>query len=209
MDNTKEIYIIGIGHNTGVTIELAESAGFIVKGLIHYNHELTGQERWGYPIVAQTQDFIKNNISSLNFALSMGDNGIRKTVFKKILNKGGKFPVLIHPSAVISRFSTFESGVQIHANTTIQCDVLIKQNSIISYGVGITHNVEVGEHCYIAGHSIIGAYTKINRNVFIGMGTNTVSGKVQYIGENAYIGAGSLVINNVERETKIYGRPAK
>ena len=209
MTSHKEIYIVGIGHNTGVTIELAESAGFIVKGLIHYNHELIGKERWGYPIVAQTDDFIQQEIHSLNFALSMGDNTIREDVFQKILRKGGIFPVLIHPSAVVSRFSKLETGVQIHANAVIQADVVIRQNSIISYGVGITHNVSIGENCYIAGQSIIGAYTNVYDKVFVGMGTTTVSGKVQYIGENAYIGAGSLVMSNVERETKIYGRPAK
>ncbi|MBF0597495.1 PglD-related sugar-binding protein [Faecalibacter rhinopitheci] len=209
MNNDKEIYIVGIGHNTGVTIELAELSGYKVVGLLHYNHELVGQERWGFPIVSQTDDFLNNNISYLNFALSMGDNQIRKDVFEKIRTKGGNFPNLIHPSAVVSRFSSLEIGVQVHANSTIQSDVLIKQNSIISYGVGITHNVEVGEHCYIAGYSIIGAYTKVYNNVFVGMGTVTVSGKVTYIGENAYIGAGSLVINNIEQNSKVYGRPAK
>lgn len=209
MTSDKEIYIVGIGHNTGVTIELAESAGFIVKGLIHYNHELIGQERWGYPIVAQTDDFIQQEIHSLNFALSMGDNTIREDVFQKILSKGGFFPVLIHPSAVVSRFATLENGVQIHANAVIQADVIIKQNSIISYGAGITHNVAIGENCYIAGHSIIGAYTQIENNVFIGMGTTTISGKVKNIGKNVIVGAGSLVTKSIERDCKIYGRPAK
>lgn len=35
----KDIYILGVGHNTGVYIDLAQSCGYNVKGLYHYNNE--------------------------------------------------------------------------------------------------------------------------------------------------------------------------
>lgn len=208
MENN-EIYVIGIGHNSIVTIDLAELSGFKVIGLIHYNKELTGQFRWGYPIISDTESFLKKDIKKLNFALSMGENKIRKELYVKIKNKGGIIPQLIHPTSSVSKFSELEEGVQIHANATIQADVIIKENSIISYGSGLTHNVIVNAHCYIAGHSIIGAYTKIEELVFIGMGTTTVSGKVPFIGNNSLIGAGSLVTREVKPHSIIYGRPAK
>ena len=39
----KEIYILGVGHNTPVYIDLVESCGYTIKGLYHYNEELTGK----------------------------------------------------------------------------------------------------------------------------------------------------------------------
>lgn len=205
----KEIYIVGIGHNSGVTVELAELNGYKILGLIHYNSELMGEFKWGYPVVSDTETFFKQDITKFNFALSMGGNAIRKEVYKIIKNKGGALPTLIHPSASVSRFSILSEGVQIHANVTIQPDVIVKENSIISYGVGLSHNVTVCEHCYIACHSLIGAYTIIDRNVLIGMGTTTVSGKVEKIGHDTTVGAGSLVIKSIPANTVVYGRPAK
>ena len=38
----KEIYILGIGHNTSVYIDLAEACGYEIKGLYHYNGDRTG-----------------------------------------------------------------------------------------------------------------------------------------------------------------------
>ncbi|UJF29148.1 hypothetical protein L0B70_09885 [Kaistella sp. 97-N-M2] len=209
MMEQKEIYIIGIGHNSAVTIELAELNGYRIMGLIHYNNELTGKTQWGYPIVSDTESFLKQDIASVNFALSMGDNTIRKEVFDTIKKQGGMLPLLIHPTASVSRFSVLNEGVQIHANVTVQPDVVVKENSIISFGVGLTHNVTIAEHCYIAGHSLIGAYTVVEENVLVGMGTTTVSGKVEKIGHDTVVGAGSLVMSTIAPKKVVYGRPAK
>jgi sugar O-acyltransferase (sialic acid O-acetyltransferase NeuD family) len=206
---SNEIYIFGIGHNTAVTIELAELNGYDIKGLIHYNNQLTGHERWGFPVISDAENFLKKNLTDLNFALSMGDNLIRKKLYYGIKKQGGNIPLLIHPNSSVSRFSLLSEGVQIHANATIQPDVVIKENSIISFGVGVSHNVTIEEHCYIACHSLIGAYTSIQQSVLIGMGTTTVSGKVQSIGQNSTIGAGSLVLSAIAAEKIVYGRPAK
>lgn len=205
----KDIYIVGIGHNSAVTIELAELNGYRIIGLIHYNNELTGKAQWGYPIVSDTESFFKQDIGSINFALSMGNNTVRKAVFDTIKKEGGMLPLLIHPTASVSRFSVLSEGVQIHANVTVQPDVIVKENSIISFGVGLSHNVTVGEHCYIACHSLIGAYTVVEQNVLVGMGTTTVSGKVEKIGHDTVVGAGSLVINTIAPKKVVYGRPAK
>ena len=40
----KIIYALGIGHNTPVFIDLAESCGYVVGGLYHYNGDRTGQK---------------------------------------------------------------------------------------------------------------------------------------------------------------------
>ena len=36
----KKIYILGIGHNTPVYIELAENCGYQIEGLFHYNDKM-------------------------------------------------------------------------------------------------------------------------------------------------------------------------
>ena len=43
----------------------------------------------------------------------------------------------------------------------------------------------------------------------MGQGALTISNKVKYIGEKAYIGAGSLITKSVEKKNVVMGRPAK
>lgn len=206
----KDIYVLGIGNNTPVIMELAELNGYNLKGL--YNYTLDGIESTflGIPVLGTYDDLFENPLDNLRFCLSMGDNKIRKNLFKKLLGSGAIIPSLFHPTASISKYAKISSkGVIVQANATIQATVEVDSNTVVSYNVGITHSTKVGKHCYIAGQTVIGAYTKINEGAFIGMGAVTISSKVPYIGEWSKIGAGSVVTRPVEKETVVFGNPAK
>lgn len=64
----KEIYALGIGHNTPVFIDLAEACGYSIKGLYHYNSDRTGQLDHGFKIIGSFEDlFSKGNLNDMNF----------------------------------------------------------------------------------------------------------------------------------------------
>ena len=206
----KEIYILGVGHNTAVYIELAEACGYSVKGLYHYNDERTGEIDHGVEIIGSYSDLYNiGDISDKNFALSMGDNKIRVEVATKIKELGGNLPNLIHPTAVVSRFCEMGEGIAIHANAVVHPDTKIGNYTTMSCNTTLIHNSEIGCGCYLAGGVIIGAYTIIEDYTFFGLGAITISGKVPYIGEKAYIGAGALVTKPVESKNVVMGNPAK
>jgi UDP-perosamine 4-acetyltransferase len=206
----KEIYILGIGHNTPVFIDLVEACGYQLKGLYHYTNGLTGDFDHGYPILGTYDDLWQEpSLSGKCFALSQGDNKIRKELFDKIISRGGSVPTLVHPGAHVSRFAKLGNGTVIHVGTVVHPDVKIGDNTIVSYNSSITHNAVIGNSCYIAFGAMIGAYVCIEDNVFIGIGANLISGKVDRVGCNAYIGAGALVTKSVEACTVVAGFPAK
>lgn len=206
----KKVYLLGIGHNTPVFIDLAEHCGYEVAGLYHYNADRTGETEHGFEIMGSFDDlYQRENLNSMTFLLTMGDNAIRMEVARKLRNKGGQVPSLLHPTAVISRFAQIKEGVCISAFSYIQADSLIDQDTIILSGVNISHNNTIGKGCFIAGGATLGAYTTVGDGVFIGQGALTVSSKVKNIGDNAYIGAGSLVTKSIQANDRVAGRPAK
>ena len=206
----KEIYILGIGHNTPVFIDLVEACGYKLMGLYHYTAGLTGRLDHGYPILGTYDDlWQESSLAGKTFALSQGDNRVRKDIYDRIISKGGSVPTLVHPNAYVSRFAKLGSGTVIHVGTVVQPDVIIGENTVVSYNSSITHNTVIGNNCYIAMGAMIGAYVNIEDEVFIGIGANLISGKVDRVGHNAYIGAGALVTKSVEAETVVAGFPAK
>ena len=212
MGNEKKlIYALGEGHNTPVFIDLAEAAGYKVVGLYHYNDDRTGDFDHGFKIYGSFKDlFNSSSLQNMNFLLTMGDNHIREDLTKIIIQKGGFVPSIIHPTAVISRFSKISDvGVYISAFTHIQADTFINEGSIILSGVNVSHTNIVGKYCFIAGGATIGAYTKVEDYVFIGQGALTISGKVERIGSNSFIGARSLVTKSIDNNVKVVGIPAK
>lgn len=206
----EKIYILGVGRNTPVYIDLALTCNYEIGGLFHYNNEKNGQLIHGFEILGSFEDlFSQYKIAGKNFAMSMGDNKIRRDISLKIRENGGMTPNLINPTAYVSRFVKMGTGVVVHANASIQADVIIGDDSVISFNVDLVHNSVIEEGCFIAGGSIVGAYTNVKKFAFIGIGAKVVSGKVAYIGENSKIGAGSVVINNVEDNSIVAGVPAK
>lgn len=207
----KKIYVLGIGHNTPVFIDLAESCGYTIVGLYHYNDERTGQIEHGFEVVGSFNDlFSIGNLSGMNFLLTMGDNNIRATLIDRILQQGGSVPCMIHPTAVISRFAEISAvGVYISAFTHVQADTSIDTGTILLSGVNVSHTNKIGKYCFVAGGATVGAYTTVGDFAFIGQAVLTISAKVEYIGHHAYVGAGSLVTKSIEPYQVVMGRPAK
>ena len=207
----KEIYALGTGHNTPVFIDLAEACGYTIKGLYHYNADRTGQSDHGFKVIGSFEDlFSKGNLNGMNFLLTMGDNKIRTFISERIIKQGGCVPTLVHPTAIVSRFSTIsKTGVYISPFTYIQADSTIGDNTIILSGVNISHTNKIGNSCFIAGGATIGAYTTVEDFVFVGPGALSISGKVSKIGQHSYIGARSLLTHEVPPYSVIAGSPAK
>lgn len=210
MMENKEIYILGVGRNTIVYVDLVEACGYKVAGLYHYNDERIGELIYGHKIVDSNNNlFKKASLTGMNFAISVGNNKIRAELAKNIRGLGGNLPTLIHPTAVVSKYTQLAQGVVIHANSVIQADVIIGQDSTVSYNVSVSHTSKIGKNSYLACNSNIGASFEIQDNVLIGQSAVIVSSKLNYVGHDSLIGAGSVVIRDVEPYSVIAGNPGK
>lgn len=206
-----DLYALGIGHNTPVFIDLAESCGHSIAGLYHFNDTRTGEIDHGFEIIGSFNDlFSRDSLAGMSFLLTMGDNFIRENLIRTIVGKGGTVPTLIHPTAVISRFAEIsDTGVYISAFTHVQADTRIGEGTILLSGVNVSHTNSIGRYCFVAGGATIGAYTTVEDFVFVGQGALTISGKVGHIGKNSLIGARALVTHDVEPGSIVAGMPAK
>ena len=84
----------------------------------------------------------------------------------------------------------------------------IGQFSIISQGVNIAHHTEIAEGVFCAMGSNIGGCLKIGAMSFVGMGATVVT-KAKKVGKEVTVGAGAVVINEVEDYHVVAGVPAK
>lgn len=210
MKETKEIYVLGIGHNSIVYIDLLEQLGYTIKGLYHYNSELTGEFYYGYQILGSFDDLYSiGDFSGMNFTLSMGDNRIRMSVFENLISMGGNIPTLIHPKADVSKYAQLGEGVVIHSNAVVHPGVILGNNTVISCNSTLIHQSKLGNHCYVAGNALIGAYAQVGNQVFIGLSAVIISDKVKSIGDNTVIGAGAVVSSSVEANVVVAGVPAR
>ena len=209
MTSNKDIYILGIGHNTIVTIDLAETCGYNIAGLYHYLEDRTGEEYFGHKIIASNNTLFKQNLEGKNFAISVGNNDIRSELFSKIKERGGNLVTLIHPTAVVSKYSKINNGVHIYANSIIDPDTEIGEDTIISSKSSVLHGSIIGKHSFLAPDVVLGANTMVEDYAFIGLNATIISNKANLIGKHSVVGASAVVAKTVEENTLVVGMPAK
>lgn len=205
----RNIYVLGVGHNTIVTIDLAESCDYTIAGLYHYQNERMGEMYFGHRIIGCNEELFTQDLHGKNFAISVGSNDIRADLFNKIIERGGNVVTLIHPSAVVSKYSKIGNGVCIHALSVVAPDTVIGDDCVISHNDLVTHGVRMGNHCFLASNIVLGAYTVMRDYAFIGSGATIVSAKAKELGCHSLVGAGAVVIKPIPDNAVVVGNPAK
>jgi UDP-3-O-[3-hydroxymyristoyl] glucosamine N-acyltransferase len=120
-------------------------------------------------------------------------------------NQEGELKRIPHLSQLI-----IENYVDIGSNTTIQRGILrptiVGEGTRIGPNCDIGHEVKIGKHCIITGMTLVAGATKIGDCTYIAP-HSTIRNSIR-IGNNAFVGIGSLVIDDVPDGTTVVGRPA-
>jgi UDP-3-O-[3-hydroxymyristoyl] glucosamine N-acyltransferase len=148
---------------------------------------------------------IKNTIIGNNCTIQSGTT-IGEDGFAFERYSSGKLEHFPHLGKVI-----INDNVEIFANCSIARGSM--QNTVIGKGtkidslVHIAHNVNLGQDCEITAGTIIGGSTIIGNSVWTGL-NSTMKDNI-HIGNNVIVGAGAMVIKNVEDNDIVAGVPAK
>ena len=112
---------------------------------------------------------------------------------------------------VISQFSRFFTGIEIHPGATIG------RRFFIDHGMGVVigETAEIGDDVLIYQNVTLGGtgnergkrHPTIGNNVVIGTGAKVLGGI--RIGDNARIGAGSVVVRSVPENSTVVGIPGR
>jgi sugar O-acyltransferase (sialic acid O-acetyltransferase NeuD family) len=142
------------------------------------------------------------------FTIGIGKPVLRKKLYDKFTEIGGKFVSLISPHAIIGHFgNTIGEGCNIMAGTIITNDVIINKGVLVNLNCTIGHDCEIGNFVemspgvHISGNCFLGDYSVIGTNA-------SVLPKIK-IGKNVIVGAGSVVTKNLPDNCVAVGIPAK
>jgi len=204
-----EIHLLGVGHNTPVFIDLVEACGLRVAGIYHYNASKVGEVCGNKLVTGTHEQFFQADPTGKVCVLTMGDNEIRCALADRLKDSGAIVPTLVHPLAVVSSSAHLEEGVVVHALAVVQAGAKIGRDSVISAQSLVVHSSKIGRGCYISSQAMVGAYAEVGELVLVGMGSCLVSGKAKSVGDKATIGAGAVVLSDVEAATVVVGNPAR
>lgn len=200
--NKNQIIIIGYsGHSYGC-IEIAINTGFSVIGYCDINKKSVNP--YGLKYLGNEKDIYINN----KVFISIGNNVIRKKVFKKIENSDDFLNLsLKHPNSIISNSSQIKNQTLISAGVIINPQVKINKGCIINTGAIIEHECNIGSFSHIGPGSVLLGNVSIGNNCMIG--ANSVIKQGVKIGNNVVVGAGSVILDDIHDNLTMVGNPGK
>lgn len=171
------------------------------------SNDIIGTVIDGLPILG-SDDFIMNYDKELSVVIAIGNGSLRKklsTLYSKKANV--EFPNIIAPNAIMSHdykigignIITF--GCFVSINATIGNFVLANWRCIIGHDCIVKDYASLYADSQLSGNTIVGECSTI------GTGGRTFQGKK--IGDNSFVGAGSVAFKDVPDNCSVLGVPAK
>lgn len=192
--------LFGAGSHCKVIIDIIlESKAFIIDKIVDH-HPKTA---FVFDIPVWDFNAIKS-FEGLPFIISIGDNKSRKRVAESIQ---AHYLKVIHPKAVVSRFSNISEGTVVMAGAIINADAKIGKHCIINTGSIIEHECLLGDFVHISPSASIAGNVTVGEGSYIGIGASVIQGVT--IGKWVVIGAGAAIIADVPDYAVVVGVPGK
>lgn len=201
----KPILLIGNGGHAKVVKEIIELSdeyelkGYLTDDITEYDKE---------------ENLIYDNLKNIHlykakylFHIAIGNNHIRKKLFNKIKISIEQFPVLKHPSAIISSSAKIDNGTVIMANSVINAETSIGMHNIINTGSIIEHDNLIKDYVQISPNSTLTGGVEVGEASQIGASATVLP--TLKIGDDVIVGAGATVVNHVANHQIVVGTPAK
>lgn len=205
----KDIVIIGAGGFGREVAWLIEDINKVNKewnmiGFVDDNESIQGKEINGYKVIGNIE-WLKNQ--KLNVVSAIGNPLVKKQTIEKLKDSENSYPVLIHPSVILSEQVNIGEGSIICAGTIMTVNIEIGKHVILNLDCTIGHDATIGDYTTILPSVNVSGSTSIGKCVNIGTSTAIIQGVS--IVENSVLGAGTVVVKDINEEGTYVGVPAR
>ena len=202
----KKVVIIGAGGHAKVIADIIEKSGDEIVGFLDDNKKIGTTIINDYKVIGDLNNRFAMAVTkeNLEFIIAIGDNKKREEISH---SPNLKFYTAIHPSAQIGLDVEIQEGTVIMANACINSSAKIGKHCIINTGAIIEHDNIIEDFVHISPNVALGGTVKIGKSTHVGIGS-TIKNNIT-ICENCKIGAGAVVVKDIEKEGTYIGVPAK
>lgn len=203
----KNLILVGGGGHCKSVIDVAESAGYNILGILDMPEDV-GKQVLGYKVIG-TDDDITLYVDKAEFVITVGfikNPAIRIKLCNKVKEAGGKLATVIASTAHVSEYSTIGEGTVVMHQAFVNAGAHIGANCIINTNCNIEHDAHVGNQCHISTGTMVNGDCKIGERVFVGSQSVLANGVT--IGDDIIVGAASFVRKSIEEKGIYSGNPA-
>jgi sugar O-acyltransferase (sialic acid O-acetyltransferase NeuD family) len=193
-----KLIIIGASGHGKVVADIAALNGY--KDIVFLDDDESIRECAGYPVIGKSTEAPDGEIF-----VAVGNADTRKRLME--LYKDRVLPVLIHPNAVVAEGVEISVGSVVMAGVVINPGARIGKGCIINTSSSVDHDCIVEDFCHVSVGAHLSGTVVVGTGTWIGTGA-IVSNNINICG-GCMIGAGAVVIKDIDEPGTYVGVPAK
>lgn len=208
-----ELLIIGTG---GLAREAAQLARQIDPDAIRWNqisfvaedHSSVGQ-RFSHGEIRFTDAKLHSYVANADVVIGIGNPKVRREIAQSLSDHSKfSFPNLIHPSVDIESICVrMGQGNLVTKGVVVTCDIEIGDFNVINWNSTIGHDVSIGSYNVINPGCNLSGHVSVGDECLIGTGTQVLEHLV--IVGGVIVGAGSVVTRSLVDRGTYFGIPAR
>ncbi len=204
-DNNKYVLIGYSGHGL-VVAEAAMDNGLSV---LYYTDKIqVNNNPFGLAYIGDESDeHFTGWQKGWGFLLGIGNNIVRETVAKNVLQHNEQIITVIHGDASISKNAVIEQGSFVARGVCVNAFANIGEYVILNTGCLVDHGCKVQNGAHIAPGAVLAGDVTVGKRTFIG--ANAVIKQGVTIGDDILIGAGAVVVKDILKPGRYAGNPAR
>ena len=208
----KPLVIVGagdFGRETSWVVERMNEHGdsWELLGFIDDDPNVQGTILEGYPVLG-TISWFENQTQKLWAVCSITKGSVRRRVTDRIFKQHNIFPArLIDHSVIIGRNVRIGVGSIVCAGTVLTINCVLEEHTIINLNCTIGHDTVLETCCTVQPGSNISGKVRVGCCTDVGTGTKIIQGLS--IAPKTVLGAGAVIINNIEQSGTYVGVPAR
>lgn len=206
----KNIVIIGaggVGREVSLIIEKINKLkatwnliGFIDDNVNNWNKVING-----YPVIGGMDSLEKLPLDTY-VVIAIANYNAKKKIVNKIDNKF-KFATIIDPKVWIHDYMTIGEGTIIYEGAILTANIEVGNHVIISPKCGVGHDSIIKDYVSLLWNVNVSGNDVIEEGVMMGSGSTVIQGK--RIEKGSTVGAGAVVIDDIDSYSTVVGVPAK
>lgn len=196
----------GHGRELADVVEACAQAGEDLElvGYVDDAGRMQGQTIHGVPVLGPLA-WLTTHAADVTAVLAIGIPRVRRQVLARL--DAVTFATLVHPRAVTTKWVKLGEGVIVTAGVVMSNDIEIGAHTHLNRCATIGHDVRIGECVHVSPGVVVSGNVTIGDDVDIGAGAVLLPGVT--VGARTIVGAGAVVTKDLPADVTAVGVPAR
>jgi sugar O-acyltransferase (sialic acid O-acetyltransferase NeuD family) len=205
----KRLLIIGAGGFGREVLGWAQqtldfTSEWVFGGFLDDNPQALDGFGYGESVIGSVSGYAPGELDF--FVCAVGNPRTKEALVRTILEKGGRFVTLIHPSVIMGNHVILGRGVILCPRVVLTSDIVVGDFVSLNVGTAVGHDVVIGDWSQTSAFCDLTGFTRLGKGVL--MGSHATLLPRRKVGDYAVVGAGSVVVRDVKGGETVFGVPA-